>query len=61
MTETPKRRTDRLTPEQRAQVRATVATWPPLTEAQREAVRVLFAPYLDRLTAARSRWSGPIS
>jgi hypothetical protein len=26
-----KRRTDRLTPEQRAEIRAAVATWPPLT------------------------------
>jgi mono/diheme cytochrome c family protein len=38
-----KRRTDRLTPEQRAQVRARVATWPPLTEVQRAQVAALFA------------------
>jgi hypothetical protein len=29
-----KRRTDRLTPEQRAEIRAAVATWPPLTPEQ---------------------------
>ena len=43
MTETPKRRTDRLTPEQRAEVRAAVAGWPPITEAQRVQVAALFA------------------
>jgi hypothetical protein len=36
------RRTDRLTPAQRAEITATVATWPPLTEAKREMVRALF-------------------
>ena len=41
MTGTPKRRTDRLTQEQRAQVRATVAAWAPLTEAQRVQVATL--------------------
>lgn len=50
MPQTPQRRTDRLTPEQRAQVRATVATWPKLSEAKREKIRTLFAPYGDRLT-----------
>lgn len=42
MTETPKRRTDRLTPEQRAQVRAVVATWPPLTPEQKAKLAILF-------------------
>ncbi|HME76054.1 MAG: hypothetical protein WCD33_06675 [Mycobacterium sp.] len=42
MTETPKRRTDRLTPEQRAQVRAAVATWPPLTPEQKAKLAILF-------------------
>jgi hypothetical protein len=41
------RRTDLLTPEQRAEIRARVATWPPLTEAQREAVATLFAGRFD--------------
>jgi hypothetical protein len=36
-------RTDRLTPEQRAHVRAAVAGWPPLTEEQRAKVATLFA------------------
>ncbi len=36
------RRTDRLTPEQRAEVTAIVATWQPLTEAKREMVRAFF-------------------
>jgi hypothetical protein len=36
-------RTDRLTPEQRAHVRAAVATWAPLTEAERAQVATLFA------------------
>ncbi len=36
------RRTERLTPQQRAEVTATVATWPPLTEAKREYIRTLF-------------------
>jgi hypothetical protein len=49
MTETPKRRTDRLTLEQRADIKARVATWPKLTEAQRAQVAVLFGPYLDSL------------
>jgi F0F1-type ATP synthase delta subunit len=35
-------RTARLTAEQRAEVEARVATWQPLTEAQRERVRALF-------------------
>jgi uncharacterized protein DUF3106 len=33
----------RLTPEQRAEVKARVAAWPPLTEDQREKIRILFA------------------
>jgi hypothetical protein len=41
----PRRRTDRLRPEQRAQIRAAVAAWPPLTEAQRAKVATLFASY----------------
>jgi Spy/CpxP family protein refolding chaperone len=32
----------RLTPEQRAEVKTRVASWPPLTEQQREQVRTLF-------------------
>jgi Spy/CpxP family protein refolding chaperone len=32
----------RLTPEQRAEVKARVSTWPKLTEQQREQVRTLF-------------------
>jgi hypothetical protein len=47
VTKTPKRRTGRLTPEQRADIKARVATWPPLT--QRAQVTVLFGPYLDAL------------
>jgi hypothetical protein len=43
---------DRLTPEQRAEVRARVATWPPLTEVQRVQVAALFAPYLSKLDSA---------
>jgi hypothetical protein len=35
-------RIDRLTAEQRAEIKAKVATWPRLTEAQREAIRALF-------------------
>jgi hypothetical protein len=46
MTETPKRRTDRLTPEQRADIKARAATWPPLTEAQRAQFAILFASKL---------------
>lgn len=38
MTETPKRRTERMTPEQRAEIRAVIAAWPPLTEVQRAQV-----------------------
>jgi mono/diheme cytochrome c family protein len=52
MTETPKRRTDRLTPEQRAEVSATVAAWPPLSEGQRAQVAALFAPYVSKLGSA---------
>jgi hypothetical protein len=47
MTETPKRRTDRLTPEQRAEIKARVAPWPPPTEAQRAKVAILFAGYFS--------------
>jgi hypothetical protein len=36
-------RIDRLTPEQRAEVKARVSTWPKLTEAEREKIRVIFA------------------
>jgi hypothetical protein len=43
MTETPKRRTERLTPEQRAEIRAAVAKWPPLSQEQRAKVATLFA------------------
>jgi hypothetical protein len=42
MIETPKRRTDRLTPTQRAKVRAAVATWPPLTPEQKAKLAILF-------------------
>jgi hypothetical protein len=42
MTETPKRRTHRLTPEQRAEIKARVATWPPLTEEKRAKLAILF-------------------
>jgi hypothetical protein len=35
-------RTARMTPEQHAEVKARVASWPRLTEAQREHVRALF-------------------
>ena len=38
-------RTSRLTAEQRAEVKATVATWPKLTEAKREKIRALFDGY----------------
>ena len=47
MTDTPKRSTDRLTPEQRAEIRAAVATWPPLTEARPAKVATLFAGRFD--------------
>jgi hypothetical protein len=42
MTETPKRRTDRMTPEQRAEVRAAVAAWPPLSAAKKAKLAILF-------------------
>ena len=37
--------TGRVTPEQRAEVRVAIATWPPLTEAQRVKIAALFEPY----------------
>jgi hypothetical protein len=41
-------RIDRLTAEERAEIKATVAKWPKLTEAKRESIRALFEPYIDR-------------
>jgi hypothetical protein len=49
MTETPKRRTHRLTPEQRAKVRAAVATWPPLTPEQKASGTVMMARIIHSL------------
>jgi hypothetical protein len=40
--ETPHPLTDRLTPEQRAQVRVAVATWPPLTPETEAKPAILF-------------------
>jgi len=41
--------TDRLTPEQRAQVRVAVATWPPLTPEQKASGTVMMALIIHSL------------
>jgi hypothetical protein len=48
----PERRTDRLTPEQRAKFKVRVVTWPPLTEAQWAKVATLFAGRFDAVQPA---------
>ena len=48
MTDTSKRVSDSLMPEQRAEIGARVATWPKLTEAQLAQVAMLFGPHFGK-------------